>query len=181
MFSLRPALPGSDFRRVVELAALAYGQFATEADIQHIVDTKPYFYHLIVAVNEHGQVVGYYDIEGVPDATSGKYYLGLVVDPDHRNQGIGSRMFDDALTVCDAKGCVVLKASARENCPDGVRFLEHRRFDLKNKSFESVLDLSAFDESSYEGILEHVRLQASDSPTWQNSETPKMHEAGYMC
>ena len=79
-----------------------------------------------------------------------RFSVDVLVDPAYRRRGIGTRLYDvvvDALRVFDPIG---LRAGTREDMTDGVRFVERRGFEECMRSWESRLDLAAFDPQAFE-------------------------------
>ena len=79
-----------------------------------------------------------------------KLQLHLFVAPEWRGHGLGSSLYNQVLmTLREADGAV-LRAWAREDRPDALKFLRARGFAAEMRTFHSALDTAAFDFSRLE-------------------------------
>ena len=89
----------------------------------------------------------------------GMYFLWIIVDPDYRRRGIAQALLPRFEAYARAQGMDKLWASCHEDQDYSIRFLEKAGFYLLGQRFESMLDLTTFDEGRFAGALE--RLQAA--------------------
>jgi GNAT superfamily N-acetyltransferase len=79
-----------------------------------------------------------------------------MVNPPHRNQGIGRVLYDDALRFAQDHGATVLLSSVNESHPEGLHFAERQGFTIERREFESTLDVQSFDERRFDSVIEGV-------------------------
>jgi mycothiol synthase len=89
----------------------------------------------------------------------GAYFVWIIVDPDWRRRGIARALLSRFEPYGRTQGAEKLWASCREDHDYSIRFLETAGFHNFGLRFESILDLTAFDESRFAGTIE--RLQAA--------------------
>ena len=89
----------------------------------------------------------------------GVYFMWILVDPDWRGRGIARALLPHFETFGREQGAEKLWTNCREDQDYSIRFLEKAGFHTYGLRFESMLDLSAFDESRFAGTIE--RLQAA--------------------
>ena len=111
----------------------------------------------MLALDEHGTAIGYWDVDRETWMKPGHFWFKIILVPQYRGRGLGSRMFEDALQVARAQGATHLESSIRENDPATLRFVEKRGFKVQHHAFESTLDLASFDEHRFDGLLARVR------------------------
>lgn len=95
----------------------------------------------VVGVAAHDQSEGRYHPE--------KYSVDVLVDPDHRRQGIGGALYEAIAERLMPNDPLAFVASAREDMPYGVRFLEQRGFVESMRNWENHLDITNFDPAPY--------------------------------
>jgi GNAT superfamily N-acetyltransferase len=130
-------------------------------------------------VAEEGDSViatGYFRDE-CDNVATGKYLLYAQVTPERQGEGVGSVLFDALLEHLDVHEPRILSSFTREDHNAGRVFLEKRGFWVSMKEQDSELDLSQWDASRFEGVVERVResgieiLPASEiaerDPDWQ--------------
>jgi ribosomal protein S18 acetylase RimI-like enzyme len=89
----------------------------------------------------------------------GMYFMWIVVDPDYRGRGIARALLPRFEAYAREQGMEKLWASCKEDQDYSIRFLEKAGFYRLGQRFESMLDLTTFDESRFAGTLD--RLQAA--------------------
>jgi ribosomal protein S18 acetylase RimI-like enzyme len=89
----------------------------------------------------------------------GVYHMWITVDPDWRRRGIGQALLPRFETYGREQGADKLWTGCREDQDYSIRFLEKAEFHTYGLRFESMLDLTTFDEGRFAGTLE--RLQAA--------------------
>jgi GNAT superfamily N-acetyltransferase len=154
-FFLRPLSSEADLPRIVELANTVNPEPAS-------VETFRERYHKgppggispIVAVDQTGQIAGYVTLSHAPFPDG--FWLRIIVDPLKRHQGIGSRLYNSALTIVQTYGVTQLISEACENCVEGLQFAQHRNFQITRHLLASRLYVATFDESPFNGVIEAV-------------------------
>lgn len=113
-----------------------------------------------VIENDEGKCIG----SGVCERSTfisvpGMYFMWIIVDPDYRRRGIAQALLPRLEAFARAQGMIKLWAGCKEDQDYSIRFLEKAGFQLIGQRFESMLDLTTFDESRFAGIID--RLQAA--------------------
>jgi GNAT superfamily N-acetyltransferase len=109
-----------------------------------------------VAVATDGRIVGASDTGRLPWQAPGHFGLRVIVEPAWREQGIGGRLYEEALAFAQARGATRVETTIADDDPASRRFAERRGFRLDRHIFESVLDLTTFDDTAFAGLSERV-------------------------
>lgn len=112
--------------------------------------------HRTVAVTDSGKIVGYGITAYNPWNEAGRFFIWTAVLPEHRGQGLGGRLYDDALRFAQVNGANLIDSEVRDNEPASLRFAEKRGFVIDRHMFESIIDLERFDERPFAGLIEAV-------------------------
>ncbi len=112
-----------------------------------------------VAVDEHGTLLGSAQSYHVAHMPPRSFWVEVIVFPEYRCQGIGTRLYDDAVAFATAHDATRLYAEVREQNPAWLRFAQTRGFRIRRHIFESSLDLATFDEFHYAGVVDSVQAQ----------------------
>ena len=130
----------------------------TEAGLRDDYErNKASIIRLMAAEAEQGEVLGFYwawrdKVE--PDLVS----FILVVKPEQRRQGVGRILYEDLARAVAGAHAQKIRVSLLDGCPDYRAFAERRGFREIRHHIGMELDLQAFDDRPYDGIL--ARLQA---------------------
>jgi GNAT superfamily N-acetyltransferase len=158
MISFRPANLATDAPWLAHLLSLTTPEPLTAEQVRERwqpADGETRFTN--VALNDQGQAVGMADVGHEAWMKPGHIRLTLVVAPEWRNQGIGTRLFAEGIRFAQAQGASRLESAVRDNTPEALRFAEHRGYRVDRHSFESALDLTSFDERPFVSALERAR------------------------
>ena len=109
-----------------------------------------------VAVADSGRIVGLSDTGRQPWQPAGHFGLRVIVGPAQREQGIGGRLYEEALAFARAHGATRLETTIGDDDAASRRFVERRGFVVDRHIFESILDLTAFDEDRFAGVVAAV-------------------------
>ncbi len=82
---------------------------------------------------------------------AGKFYLKLMVRPEHQGHGIGRRLYDTLRHELDPHAPTTLKIEWREDMSRAVRFFGERGFREVSRHYESRLDIADFDLAPFAG------------------------------
>lgn len=88
-----------------------------------------------------------------------KFRISVLVHPDHRKQGIGSALYAQVLDGLTPLNPVALIADTYQNCPENIRFLESRGFEVFIRDCTLRLDVAAFDLTAYGDYERQLRAQ----------------------
>ncbi|NOV02938.1 GNAT family N-acetyltransferase [Paenibacillus planticolens] len=108
-----------------------------------------------VAEDEHGQVVGYAIAWRAPWTEPGELSHTVVVRPENRGIGIGRGLYDALRQWAFEVRASRLIDYMRETDEKSLAFAERRGYVKERHTFESVLDLAAFDGGTlYDSVNE---------------------------
>lgn len=113
----------------------------------------------MLAEDEHGTVTAYWDVDRETWMKPGHFYIRVIVAPEARCQGLGSQMYEAALQTACGLGATHLLSRVYEPDTASLKFAEARGFKIAHHSFESVLDLTSFDEHRFDDLMARVQAQ----------------------
>lgn len=175
--TLRNAVPEKDFPRIAELLSLINIEPVTieglQEDEARTMTGK--FWQRWVVEHDAGRVVGYAMVIRYPSQPAGLFNLELVVDPDHRQRGVGTQLIQTALAYAHDHGVKRLLSEIGDSSPESRRFAEKWGFAVSHHVFDSTLDLATFDMRRFEGLIEQV--EAQDIRFFTLAETGKTEDA----
>jgi RimJ/RimL family protein N-acetyltransferase len=155
---IRLAIPQTDFGRIAELLSMISTEPVTAASLHE--DENRLLAGKIrrrwVTLDSNEQIVGYSMTVKYPSEPTGYFHIELVVDPAHRGQGIGSRLYEETAAFAQEQGAIRLMVEVRENDPISQAFAEKRGYKVEHHVFDSVLDVASFDESRFAGVIEQI-------------------------
>jgi mycothiol synthase len=88
-----------------------------------------------------------------------KFWMEGAVHPDFQGRGIGSALLARVLEAIGPKHPISLRTFSREDFTATRRFLAQRGFVEAKRTWESFLDLAAFDFAPYAGQVDGVEAQ----------------------
>jgi GNAT superfamily N-acetyltransferase len=184
--NLRPLNFETDGQRALALINTFYTEPIQLSEFEYWISNLPpgRLARRMVMQNEQGDIVGYSFIGHETWEAPGHFSVWLIVDPDHRCQGIGAALYADLEAYVTTNGAERLVVEVNDNDPSSQQFAERRGFVVERHMFESVLDLETFDERPYGGLIEKVEesgirffslMQAGDTP----EALQKLHAVNY--
>jgi RNA polymerase sigma-70 factor (ECF subfamily) len=155
---IRLANPLEDFPRIAELLSADAFEATPAQELldEHNVDMPERILRHAVAVNAKGEVVGFNFAGHYPSMKSHQYFVNVVVDPAHRNQGIGAQLWNDLVSYLRTQAADALLAEVQEGDPAHYRFAEKRGFTPRTHQLRAILDLKGFDEGQFDGFTARV-------------------------
>jgi GNAT superfamily N-acetyltransferase len=156
--SLKPVQAGDDLHPVVDLLNTYYLEPVAPAawlrDREQDL-AKGNILREVLALDANGRIVGYMQVKreyGTWDP--GRMNLWLIVAPEARKRGIGSRLYDDGLAFVRESSAHTLDSAVRDDDNVGLAFAEHRGFHIDLHVYASRLDVPEFDETPFAGTIE---------------------------
>ncbi len=122
----------------------------------HKCQLKGHIRRCQVAVDAAGQIIGYNLLQHEAWEEEGLFYVEVIVKPAWQGQGVGRCLYDDVFTAVHTVGGKRLKGDVRDDWPEWLRFAQNRGFSIRRHLFESMIELSAFDESPFAGLVKAV-------------------------
>ncbi len=155
---IRLANPTEDFPRIAQLLSADAVETTSAQDLldEQNVDMPERILRHAVAINAQGLVVGFNFAGHYPSMKPRQYFVNVVVDPAHRQQGIGTQLWHDLLNYLQAQGADALLAEVQEGDPVHYRFAEKRGFTPRTHQLRAILDLQHFDEGKFAAITPQV-------------------------
>ena len=156
--TLRPLQPGDDVSALVDLLNTSYLEPATVEvwlKDQEEERAKGNILQQVVAFDTSGRIAGYLEVKreyGTWDP--GRMILWLIVAPDARNQGIGTRLYEEGLRFVREMSANKLDTSVRDDDATSLAFAERRGFQIDLHVYGSRLDVPTFDEAPFAGAIE---------------------------
>ncbi|MBB3112736.1 GNAT superfamily N-acetyltransferase [Paenibacillus phyllosphaerae] len=133
-----------------------------------------------VAEDEDGQIIAYAIVSRAPWTEPGALYQTVVVHPGRRGSGIGSAMYGTILEWAGSVRASKLIDYMRESDENSLAFAERRGYVKERLTFESVLDLTAFDGGELEAAIRLAEeagirfITLAEEPGEENER--KLHE-----
>jgi GNAT superfamily N-acetyltransferase len=155
--TVRPAELDRDFGQIADLFTLEQDEPTTEPDLKADYEQhKQQVVRLMVAENEQGELLGFnWAVRNSAEPEWVKFYL--VVKPEQRRQGAGSRLYEDLLPAARQAQVTKLRTDVRDTCPECRAFVEKRGFTEKRHHFGMELDLNTFDDRPYDKIIAKLK------------------------
>jgi GNAT superfamily N-acetyltransferase len=158
-FTIRDYNPATDRQPVAALITFAQPEKVT-ADMleQDERQAPPDEIKLAkVAEDEAGAMVGWATVSHSPGwMPTGKFYAQTITRADWRGRGVGTALYTHVTDHAIEHGANRLYGVVRDDCPAGLRFAERRGFINDRHIFDSTLDLAAFDDSRFAGVIGKV-------------------------
>lgn len=112
--------------------------------------------HRTVAVSEAGTIIGYANTTHTPAMKPGAFWLTLLTAPSARRQGVATSLLAELETWVRASGGTAIETGAPDDDHGTLAFAAARGFRVTNIQLTSVLQLDAFNESPWEGVVDGV-------------------------
>lgn len=156
---IRPVNPETDHEQIARLYTIINERTTTASRVDEWYRgpfAADYILYRAVGLDSNGQVLGYILVKHETNYEPGRFTLMVMVDPPHRNQGIGTQLYEYAHHQAEVLGATSYFANVRENQPGALRFAEARGFKTQHYTFESTIDLHTFDETPFSGLVDSV-------------------------
>ena len=161
--TIRPFQPDdAEYAALVDLHNAVHPQQPTSVEaLRHRAETRPpqikharYVALLdgaLVGQASYGQALGMYHPQ--------KFFVYTGVRPDLQGRGVGRALYEALTADLAAHSPISLRTEVREDEARTRRFLEERGFVEDSRSWESWLDVQAFDPAPFAGKVERVAAQ----------------------
>ena len=165
--TLRP-FTGDDFQAVADIWNAAYPYKTTADELRRNDAKRPE--HLVLKrwLLEHGgNPVGYGSFQHSEDSFHPhKFWLGPTVPPEQQGRGYGRALFEHLLKELVPYRPTELRDFSREDWARKNHFLQARGFEEEARSFESRLDVAAFDAAPFEGLEDALKAKGVEVKTY---------------
>jgi len=112
--------------------------------------------HLVVARDGAGRVLGFGEAHRFPNTASGKFYADVAVHPKYRGLGVGAALVSAVERFCADCGARRIVGEVSDADGASLSWLQRRGYAVERHSFDSTLDLTAFDEAPFAGLVDRV-------------------------
>jgi GNAT superfamily N-acetyltransferase len=158
-YTLRPLEPPSDYQ---PLAGLLNQINATPTTPEALAEDDgrlpaATIRQRIVAVNEHGALVGYGLARRFPWEREGLFLIKASVAPDCRRQGIGTALADAAAQFALAQGATAFQTIIRDDDDASVAYARRRGYALERHLITSTLDVTRFDDAHFRDAIQALQ------------------------
>jgi GNAT superfamily N-acetyltransferase len=114
-------------------------------------------HHRIWVAEAEGVIVGYGELSQNPEMYHPrKYELELAVQPQHRRQGIGSSLYRTLWQEAQPRDPLLFRVRVFEPYTDSLHYFQKRGFIEEQRDWESILNLTEFDFTPYQGLAEKL-------------------------
>ena len=154
---LRPADPERDFGEIDALFSKEQDEPASESNLKADYDEhKSRIIRLMVAEDEEGELLGFnWAVRSRFDAS--EVYFFLIVKPEQRRRGVGSRLYEDLVQSAQEEGAKKLLVKIRDDCPECRLFAEKRGFTGRSHYVNLVLDLDVLDIRPHDDVISSLK------------------------
>jgi RimJ/RimL family protein N-acetyltransferase len=146
-FQIRTAVPDKDYAQLAALLSQVWSDPVNPDGLREWDTTEDgrIMNRRMVLVDADEKVVGYSSVFREGSAENGRYDIWVCVESRYRCQGLGTKLYDEALQFAKAQGAAILDTDYREGSEDSQRFAAKRGFVVDRYMFESTIDLQTFD------------------------------------
>lgn len=130
-----------------------------------------------------GTVVGFcaYELIESESLDECKHQIHLFVSPEHRGQGIGSRLYEQIIASSSSTNAALVRAWTRQDQDASLSFLSHRGFAEEMRTFHSSLDTAACDLAKLERYVRRLEkygyeFKRFDELAADSERNAKFHE-----
>jgi len=134
----------------------ATGDVIREWDTKNKIDDDVIFRY---AACIDDAVIGYAIVYKPATAQKNRFTVWMTIDENHRKQGFGTTFYDFLLEKAIEHGATEIGSECMDNSPESLAFAEKRGFTIRRHLFESELDLSTFDASQWQSVVDEVKAQ----------------------
>jgi C_GCAxxG_C_C family probable redox protein len=152
---LRPLHPDLDYPRLTAPLSAFFAEPISVAALRDWVErTAPErVFRLLIATTDDDALIGHSAVVHEEWKPAGDYFTWVLVDPTWRGQGVGAALYAEAREYLHSLGATRVSSQVRDDDPVALRFAQAAGFTHDRHQFESVLDLTTFDETPYREIL----------------------------
>lgn len=156
---IRPFTP-ADYPAAVRIATAAFPEYPSSIEEKKFGDaSRPaHCRHARWIAEQGGQAVGYGEYgQYASQYHPRKFSVDVMVLPEFHGQGFGKALYEKVTEALAQFDPLSFRAHVREDMPRGLRFLQDRGFAEDMRTFESRLDVTAFDPSPYGSVEARMR------------------------
>lgn len=156
---IRPFTP-EDYPALARIASAAFPEYPASAEEKEFGDTRrdPKCLHGRWLIERDGLPVGYGEYgQRSSSYHPRRFHINVIVQPDGQGLGLGKALYDQVMSALTPLDPLSVRTEVRGDRVRSVRFLRDRGFAEDMRSFESRLDVDAFDPAAYGDSEARVR------------------------
>ncbi len=149
----------SDYQQAVGVFNQVWPEFHDTVELWRFHDERlvPGFLFQRHVLERNGRIVGMSEAGQSPGSFEpGKFWTFFCVHPEHRQQGLGTALFNHLLDELSRHEPKKLTSWTSEEQFEGVRYLQQRGFQQTMRYPRSELDVNSFDPAPFAGKVERV-------------------------
>lgn len=157
-FTVRPFQTPADYETCVKFVNMISPEPYTPADWLAEDEAGPAGMHIyrLVAETPDGQVAGFAECMRFPTDKPGDYPVLALVDPKYRRQGLGAQLLALIEEHARAQGAITLSSTVKDDEPASIAWAERHGYAQYRHTFQSTLDLGAFDPAPFAEVIPGV-------------------------
>ncbi len=174
---IRPFTP-EDYPTLARIASAAFPEYPSSVAEMEFMDARrdAKCRHGRWLIEWNGQAVGYGEYSQRSSAYHPRRFLmDIAVEPDSQGWGLGKALYEQVMTSLVPFDPLSVRAQVRADKVRTVRFLEERGFAEDMRSFESRLDLTAFDPRGWADAVAQVQARGIEFKTLRELEGASGH------
>ena len=157
-FKIQPANPAEDYPIISQMWSDWNGYKVSVQDLyeEDAVDIPGRIRQWLVARSpEHG-VVGIAYMARYPSNPNGRFHGNIVVKQAWQKHGVGTALHNHVQQIITNHKATEWVGRVKEDDENSLHFVEKKGFSKRFHVFDSVLDLTNFDETEFVGLIESV-------------------------
>lgn len=174
---IRPFTP-DDYPTLARIADAAFPDYPVSVEEKEFGDTRrdPKCRHGRWLITRGGHPVGYGEYgQRSSSYHPRRFHLNVIVEPHSQGRGLGKALYEQVMSALAPLDPLSVRVQIREDRARSVRFLRDRGFVEDMRSFESRLDLAAFDLAPYAEAVSRARALGIEFKTLRELEGTPGH------
>jgi GNAT superfamily N-acetyltransferase len=135
--------------------------------------------HRMLAEDPGGTVIGFAETYRFPNTATGKFYGNTAVHPEARRQGVGSVLLGEVERFVTAHGGDRIVGDVPDTDAASLTFMKQHGYKAERHSYDSLLDLAAFDEAPFDGAVGASEARGIRFFTLADADTRETRNALY--
>lgn len=167
-----------DYPAIAHIASAAFPEYPSSAEEKEFGDSRrdPKCLQARWLAEWEGQPVGYGEYSQRAGAYHPRrFHIDIIVEPSSQGRGLGKALYDQVWAALAPLDPLSVRAHTREDMARSIRFLGDRGFTEDMRSFESRLDINAFDPTSYTGATRQVQALGIEFKTLRELQDAPGH------
>ena len=141
---------------------------------QKLAEQDPFYRRHVAVLDDEIIATGYLRHDWGGMRYPERYWVGLYVRADYRNQGVDTQMLHHALENLDPPAKEVWTV-VREDFTGAAGFLRDENFAEQGRTWGAHLDLTAFDVNKFEELKERLEAEGISFLPYVKLQDPKKH------